>query len=1030
MKKFWKRSALLLCLLAGFGFVFTACGGDDDDTVYIPGYETPGITDTPDPTDTPSTPTEIPSGEATAGGITAPTFEGSYFPASGANNVQEDVVLAIKFDDVPTIDKSVTNAVQIYNGETLVDTINPADEKLWSIVSNTPMEISVKDQLITVVGKTVLIHLHADKTGTTKNTDKTKTALAANTEYTVKIANGLLAGKVDGVDFTGIADWKFTTRAAPSISGKTINVGSAGDFYTIQGALDYLMANVTSAEDWTISLAEGSYHERLGYYGSANVTLVGPSDSGATAYGDKAVIYWKNFEGWNTGSRNRTNFLWEGGNLTLKNVTLKSTYSRTGDGTAGDSRNEVLYFDSTSYLAAHDCSFLGTQDTLILGNKGGRCWFYKDYIVGDVDFIWGYADVALFEECVIRVTHEDNASAGYIFASRTVYNNAVNKGFVLMNSVINVDDTIRAYYGRNSGDDSQATVLNCVVKNNPVQSILWYEGGNTAYYAEDAAGEPAVAYKDYNNTYDGSVITAETRGTTAKPAYAMSKRIANREYNGRHVILNRGFDVTNKVYTNAATVWDLTSLENDFGATEDKSKKNVFVDSVCTKNVTIGSQVTLTPSSVADGATYTWKSSDDGIATVANGVVTAVSAGTATITVTSSTGATDTATVVVIDKVYDISVTPTSTSITLDLNGTKTAGNLVTVGGADSADAQISYTIDNMTIASISDGTVTAHSLGDATLTVKEAIKDITVTIPIHVKDTTSRSSFAVYLGQVLSTKGGDFGLFSTTGSAKSNAATGDKHGWAFDQNATLAIPVTGACEVRFGGNVFNTANDTVGVVAANSGTLSASSITVSKSDASNGGGNYNGGNYYSVTYSGSGATTLTFTFKGTKTYVPWFAVINTADKSTARNAIWDWTATGDWAVVKGVYEVNGNKEWLHDPDTGIALEVDAKTSGGKVTNRAPANPDAQVNKDTVIYVPVSNGSVVTIVQRTGKAAYSTMNTGAADYTAATALATTVTASANGYVAIKATAQFYLSSISVTNVKTADCGNSKIWTNQ
>ena len=31
MKKFWKKLSLLLCLTAVFGFVFTACGGDDDD---------------------------------------------------------------------------------------------------------------------------------------------------------------------------------------------------------------------------------------------------------------------------------------------------------------------------------------------------------------------------------------------------------------------------------------------------------------------------------------------------------------------------------------------------------------------------------------------------------------------------------------------------------------------------------------------------------------------------------------------------------------------------------------------------------------------------------------------------------------------------------------------------------------------------------------------------------------------------------------------------------------------------------------
>ena len=72
--------------------------------------------------------------------------------------------------------------------------------------------------------------------------------------------------------------------------------------------------------------------------------------------------------------------------FSAENLTIENTYKYLGDGTKSNESADALRNDAneTSYI---NLRILGYQDTLCA--NGGTQYYYKCYIAGNVDFIYG-----------------------------------------------------------------------------------------------------------------------------------------------------------------------------------------------------------------------------------------------------------------------------------------------------------------------------------------------------------------------------------------------------------------------------------------------------------------------------------------------------------------------------------------------------------------------------------------------------------------------------------------------------------------
>jgi hypothetical protein len=172
--------------------------------------------------------------------------------------------------------------------------------------------------------------------------------------------------------------------------------------------------------------------------------------------------------------------------LTLDGITLKNSHSQNAttllDGTPLDgsvthvnyssaiTQAETIYFNTSftstrpaGRLVAKHSNFVSFQDTI---QVKGWSWFYDCFITGDVDFIWGNANAAVFERCEIKSRFRNNipsvvqsrAYLGYGTGSMPSNYNQSYPGFVFLNcSLTKEPGAFNAYLARSPGQPSSSS---------------------------------------------------------------------------------------------------------------------------------------------------------------------------------------------------------------------------------------------------------------------------------------------------------------------------------------------------------------------------------------------------------------------------------------------------------------------------------------------------------------------------------------------------------------------------------------------
>ena len=298
---------------------------------------------------------------------------------------------------------------------------------------------------------------------------------------------------------------KVVDSAYDGTDGEQVN--GIPTYKTVQAAVNSV--DKANTKRVVILVKEGDYNEHL-VVSSPYISLIG-EDS------EKTRIYYdvKELAGGDMDKRCAVRIESTAHNFTAENLTFENTYNYLGDGTKSNESADALSSDAdnASYI---NVRILGYQDTLC-ANKGTQ-YYYKCYIAGNVDFIYGGEPRALFNDCKLVFRYNANKNSGYVCAPRTSADAAYGLTFYKC-QVLSEDGCSgnKYYLARPWGADAYITWIDCYMG-----KILRANAANP--YA-DMSGNSAKAarFYEYGSYGPGYAINANRPQISKKKADEMIK---------------------------------------------------------------------------------------------------------------------------------------------------------------------------------------------------------------------------------------------------------------------------------------------------------------------------------------------------------------------------------------------------------------------------------------------------------------------------------------------------------------------------
>ncbi len=284
----------------------------------------------------------------------------------------------------------------------------------------------------------------------------------------------------------------------------TVDQHGSGGYKTIQEAVNSVRD--LGEKEVKILVKNGTYREKLIIPSwKTNITIIGENTDQTIIifddYSGKAMAGKDAFGNEKFSTYTSYSVLVQGNDCHLENLTIINASGRVGQAVA-------LHVEGDRFVAKN-CKILGNQDTLYMATDNSRQYYFKCFIQGTTDFIFGKA-TAVFQECEIR-----SLSDSYITAAAT--SKKQKFGLVFLNCKLTADTALeKVYLGRPWRPFAKTVFLNCDLGNHIID-VGWNPWKGDKMFPDK---EKTTFYAEYKSTSDGA---------SPKTRVDWSKQLSNQE---------------------------------------------------------------------------------------------------------------------------------------------------------------------------------------------------------------------------------------------------------------------------------------------------------------------------------------------------------------------------------------------------------------------------------------------------------------------------------------------------------------------